>query len=174
MSSIHLPVILHILAGDDVGHPVPVVQVPPDGFGHALLEGVGGGPAQLAGDFGVVDGVAAVVAGAVLHIFDEGFRFAKGGQNQPHDFDVGLFVVAADVVNLAIPAFMQNCINGQTVVRHMEPIPNLHTVAVDGQFLVVQAVVNHQGNQLFRKLIGSVVVAATGDVRGNAKTGNLK
>src|SRR5882672_3324832 len=63
-------------------HPLLVIQIPLHGFANAFFEGVGWAPAEVALDFRGVDGVAAVVAGAV---FDEGDQLARvvsefGGQ----------------------------------------------------------------------------------------------
>ena len=59
-------------------------------------------------------------------------------------------------------------INGLAVIFHIQPVADLHTVAVDGQLLVVLDVVDHQGDQLLRELVGAVVVGAAGDVHGHA------
>ena len=68
--------------------PRAVPEVPFDRLVHAVAEGIFRLPAKLCGDLGVVDGVAAVVAGAVLNVGDEAL-------------DICALVVAADVVYLA-------------------------------------------------------------------------
>ena len=84
------------------------------------------------------------------------------------DEDVGALVVAAHVVHLADLAAVCHHINGLAVILHIQPVADLHTVAVDGQLLVVLDVVDHQGDQLLRELVGAVVVGAAGDVDGHA------
>jgi hypothetical protein len=54
-----------------VGDPVLVGEVPLDGLADAGLEGLGRAPAEFALDLAGVDGVAAVVAGAVGDVGDE-------------------------------------------------------------------------------------------------------
>ena len=51
-------------------HPVGVIQIPMHGFADAGLEGLGGGPAQLGFQLAGINGVAAVVAGAVGYVGD--------------------------------------------------------------------------------------------------------
>src|SRR5690606_25409543 len=60
-----------VAAGDNMGHPVRVGKVPVDGFGQAAGKGFHRGPTQLPLDLAGVDGVAAVVAGAVLDGCDQ-------------------------------------------------------------------------------------------------------
>src|SRR5689334_4241239 len=82
----HLPlavlllIILEILAGADVGDPGPVLPVPGDRVAEALFKGDRRLPAQLIFNLLTVDGVAAVVAGAVGDVLDERFRLAHGGE----------------------------------------------------------------------------------------------
>jgi hypothetical protein len=58
-------------AAGDGFDPGGVVEVPLDGLAEAGLEGFGGVPAEFGFDLAGVDGVAAVVAGTVLHVGDE-------------------------------------------------------------------------------------------------------
>ena len=53
------------------------------------------------------------------------------------------------------------------MILNVQPVADLHTVTVDRQLLVVLDVVDHQGDQLFRELIGTVVVGAAGNVDGH-------
>ena len=161
---IHLLVIPLVGSAGDPLHPARVVQVPPDGLLDALLKGVGRGPAKFSGDLGVINGVPPVVAGAVLDVGDEALRLAQGLQDQTDDLDVGLLVVAADVVDLACFPLLQHRGDGGAVVLYMEPVPYLHPVAVDRQGLVLPGVVYHQGDEFFRELVGAVVVGAAGDI----------
>ena len=96
--------------GQDRLHPGLVVQIPPDGLANAVLEFVRGRPAQFALDFRCVNGVAAVVAEPVFDKCNQLARIAaelrrklvNGVANQLDDAEVGPFVVAADVVSLAV------------------------------------------------------------------------
>ena len=53
------------------------------------------------------------------------------------------------------------------MIFYKQPIAHLLTVSINWQRLVVESVGNHQGNQLFGKLIGAVVV-------GSASHGNVQ
>src|ERR1051325_19922 len=91
-------------------HPSLVVQIPLHRLADADLEGVGGRPAELRLDLRGIDGVAAVVAGAVFDVGDEfaGVAAELRSQlvdevaDQLHDVDIGPFIVAADVVGLGV------------------------------------------------------------------------
>ena len=147
-----------------------------DGFANAGFEGVGGDPAEFALDFSGVDGIAAVVAGAV---FDKGDEFAGlaaefGGEfvhevaDQFDDADVGPFVVAADVVGFAEFSTGEDLPEGFGVVAHIEPIADVHAVAVHGDGLARADFFDDDGDEFFRKLERAVVVGAIGGDDGQA------
>ena len=124
--------------------PSLVVEIPLHGLADAGLEGFGGLPAEFAFDLAGVDGVAAVVTGAVLNVGDlllvglaVGARaeFVEDGTEGMDDVEVGLLVPAADVVDLAYPARFEDAADGAAVVFHVEPVADLLAVAVDGQRL---------------------------------------
>ena len=98
---VHPLVILHVFTGDDLIHPLSVVQVPLDGAGHTGLEGVLRAPAKLGRDLVVIDRVARSWPGAILDVYDKVFALAGVGENELDDLDIGSLVVAADVVHLA-------------------------------------------------------------------------
>jgi hypothetical protein len=58
---------------------------------------------------------------------------------------------------------MQNKINGFAMIFDIKPVPHVEAFAVDGKGFIVQAVDNHERDQLFREMIGPVVVGTTGD-----------
>ena len=63
-------------------------------------------------------------------------------------------VVAADVVDLAVLAAIGDHVDGLAVVHNIQPVADLHTVAVDGQRLVLLGVVDEQRDQLLGELVG--------------------
>ena len=79
-----------------------------------------------------------------------------------HDVDVRFFVPAADVVDLAQLARFKYPANGAAVVFNVQPVADLLAIAVHRQGLACQRVDDHQGDQLFRKMIRPVVIAAVG------------
>jgi hypothetical protein len=78
-----------------------------------------------------------------------------------HDVEIGHLVPAADVVGLAHAACSSTrgwrC-NG----RNVKPVAHVHAVAVDRQRFAASGVEDHQRNELFRELVGTVVVGAVG------------
>ncbi len=162
---------LPVAAALHVLHPIGVVQVPLHGFANAGLEGLGGLPAQFAFDLACVYCVAPVMAGAVCHIddllgvglaIDTRAQFVEQLADGVHDVDVGLFVPATHVVGLAqVPGF-QHTADGAAVIFDVEPVADLHAVAIDGQGFAGQGVDDHERDELFREVVRPVVVAAVG------------
>ena len=158
-------------AAGDVGNPGLVVEIPLHCLADAGLEGLGRLPAEFPFELAGVDGVATVVAGAVLHVgnlflvrFAVGTwaEFVEDGAQGMDDVKVGHFVPAADVVDLAHPARLQHAADGAAVVLDVEPVADLLAVTVDGQLLAGQCIVDDQRDELFREVVGAVVVGAVG------------
>ena len=175
-SFIHFCVVFLVLTGGDVIHPLLVVEVPADSLFDAFLELEGGFPAELVLELGGVDGVAQVVAGAVGDIGDEllagAFRVAEqtvhGLDNNLHDVDILPLIEAADVVSIARLALVENNIDGAGMVDHIEPVAHVLALAIDRQRLTVADIVDEEGDELLRELVGAVVVRAVGHQRGHA------
>ena len=152
-------------------------EIPIHGLGDAGGEGLDRLPAELAVDLGAINGVAAVVAGAIGDVGDLGLvRLAVGargllpeqGADRLHDLDVRFFVHPADVVGLAGAALVQHEPDGAGVVLDIEPVADLHAVTVDRQRFALEGVEDHQRDQLFGEVVGTVVVRAVGRQRGEA------
>ena len=154
-----------------VGHPLGVVQIPLNGFADAGFERFGRLPTQFGFELAGVDGVAAVVTRAVGDVGDLcgvgaavgfGTQLIQQGTHGVDDVDVGLFVPAADVVGFTKAADFEHAADGAAVVFDVEPIADLHAVAVHGQGFACQGVDDHEGNQLLGEVIRPVVVTAVG------------
>ena len=107
------------------------------------------------------------MAGAILDVYDKVFALAGVGENELDDLDIGSLVVAADVVHLAGRALFKHSRNGGAVILNVQPVPYLHTVTVDRQLLIVQAVVYHKRDELLWELVRAVVIRAASDVDGH-------
>ena len=172
---VHVFVILHVVAGGDVVHPVLVVEVPADGLLDALLELERRLPAQLALQLGGIDGVAHVVAGAVRDIGDQIHVGALGTAQHPvhrvdqhlDDVDVLPLVEAADVVGVAHLALVEDEVDGAGVILDIEPVAHVLALAIDRQRLAVTDIVDEQGDELLWELVRTVVVRAVGDHGGH-------
>ena len=174
---VHVFVIPLVVAGGDVVHPGLVVEIPTDGALDAFLELQGGLPAQFALELGGVDGIAQVVTGTVGDIGDEVYVCAFGaaeqtvnGMDEDLDYiDVLPLVEATDVVCLGDGAFVEDEVDGTGMVFYIEPIAHVLALAIDGQGFAMAYVVDEERDELFRELIGSVVIGAVGDDGGHTE-----
>ncbi|CWO88868.1 Uncharacterised protein [Neisseria meningitidis] len=87
--------------------------------------------------------------------------FQQGADGFDH-FDIGFFIVSADIVGFADNTFGNNLIQRARVVFDKQPVADLHTVAVHRQRFAVKRIQNHQRNEFFRKMVRTVVVGAVG------------
>ena len=110
--------------------------------------------AGAVGHVGDLAGVAAAI-GFGAHLVEQ---LADG----LHDLDVGLFVPAAHVVDLAQAPGFEHTADRTAVVFDVEPIADLHAVAIHGQGLARQGVDDHERDEFFGEVIRPVVVAAVG------------
>ena len=167
---VHLLVVFLVIAGGDVFHPLAVIEGPTDGFFNALLELERGLPAELVLELGGVDGVAQVMPGAVGYVGDEVITRAGGvaqqaiyrGNDDADEVDVLPLIEPADVVGVPNLATVENGIDGAGVVFYVQPITDILALAVHGQGLAGADVVDEEGDELLRELVGTVIVRAIG------------
>ncbi len=155
----------------DAFAPGSVIEVPPDGLGDALLERRGWLPSELAADLGGIDGVATIVSGSVG---DERDELAVGdaivARNEPVEHVADLvrnsqrrpLVLASHVVRFARYAAQRGNVQRLTMVDDVQPVAHVLAVAIDGHGLAFERVQNREGNQLFGKLVRTIVVGAVG------------
>ena len=72
------------------------------------------------------------------------------------DLKVGLFVMAADVVDLAQGALLEDETQGPGMIIDIEPVADVVAFAINGQGLARYGVVNHERDELFRELVSMV------------------
>ena len=94
-------------------------------------------------------------------------KFIQDRTNPPDQFEVGNLVAAADDIGFTGATLLQSQPESPAVVAHMQPIANLAAIAVDGQGLLLEAIQDHEGDELFRKLRGTVIVRAIDGDKGN-------
>ena len=114
-------------------------------------------------DFRRVDGIAAVMAFTVRDMVDEAFRFAQFFANQFDDVDISHFIMAADIIDFADMALLEDEVDGPAMVFDIEPVADIEAVPIDRQRLVMQGIDDHEGNQLFRKMIRPIVIGTAAD-----------
>ena len=144
--------------------PGLVGHVPVDGGLEALGEvGVRRPPAQLALELGRIDGVAAVVAGAVGDPVEVlGVLFHRLQDHAQHG-DVVLLAVGADEVGLPHAALREDVPDGRGVVLGVDPVADVLSAAVELGANAVDDVRDLPGDELLHVLVGAVVVGAVGD-----------
>ena len=120
-------------------------------------------PAQLALELRAVDGVAAVVAGAVGDPVEVLGVAAHGLQDHAEHGDVVLLPVGADEVGLPHAAAGQDGPDGGTVVLGVDPVTDVLALSVELRPHAVDDVRDLPGDELLHVLVGAVVVGAVGD-----------
>ena len=144
--------------------PGLVGDVPVDRLLEPLGEvGVGRPPAQLALQLGRVDGVAAVVAGAVGDPVEVIGVAAHGSEYHAQDGDVVLLPIGPDEVGLPRAALGEDVPDGAGVVLGVYPVADVLAAAVELGADAVDDVGDLPGDELLHVLVGAVVVGAVGD-----------
>ena len=120
-------------------------------------------PAQLALELGGVDGVAAVVAGAVGDPVEVLGVAPHGREDHAQDRDVVLLPVGSDEVGLPHAAAGQDVPDGRGVVLGVDPVADVLALAVELGADADDDVRDLPGDELLHVLVGAVVVGAVGD-----------
>ena len=103
------------------------------------------------------------MAWAILHIFDQALGLAGKLQDLVDHVQIGQGAVAADVIDFALAAFFQNGSDAAAMIVDIEPVAHLLAIAIDRQRPVLEGIGDHQRNQLFGKLIRTVIVGRARD-----------
>lgn len=144
--------------------PGLVLDVPVDRLLEPLGEvGVGRPPAQLALELRAVDGVAAVVAGAVGDPVEVLGVAAHGREDHAQDGDVVPLAVGADEVGLPHAAPGEDVPDGRGVVLGVDPVADVLALPVELGAHAVDYVGDLARDELLHVLVGAVVVGAVGD-----------
>lgn len=120
-------------------------------------------PAELALQLGAVDGVAAVVAGAVGDPVEVLGVAAHRLQDHAQHGDVVLLPVGSDEVGLPRAALREDVPDGARVVLGVDPVADVLAAAVELGADAVDDVGDLSGDELLHVLVGAVVVGAVGD-----------
>ena len=151
--------------------PGLVLHVPVDRLLKPLCEvGVRRPPAELGLQLGGVDGVAAVVAGAVGDPVEVLGVAAHGLENHAQHGDVVPLAVGSDEVGLPHAALREDVPDGRGVVLGVDPVAHVLALPVELGAHAVDYVGDLPGDELLHVLVGAVVVGAVGD-RGSQPVG---
>lgn len=144
--------------------PGLVLDVPVDRLLEPLGEvGVGRPPAELALELGAVDGVAAVVAGAVGDPVEVLGVLSHRLEDHAQDGDVVPLAVGADEVGLPQAALREDVPDGRGVVLGVDPVADVLALSVELGADAVDDVGDLPGDEFLHVLVGAVVVGAVGD-----------
>ena len=144
--------------------PGLVGDVPVDGGLEAPGEvGVRRPPAQLALELRAVDGVAAVVSGAVCDPVEVLGVAAHRLEDHAQHGDVVLLAVGSDEVGLPHVALGEDVPDGAGVVLAVDPVADVLALPVEFRLDPVDDVGDLPGDELLHVLVGAVVVGAVGD-----------
>src|SRR5437867_152554 len=113
------------------------------------------------------------MAEAVANVRDKGLGFAENLEKRAHDVDVGSLRLATDVVDLILhPTARAHRPQCRGVIRHVQPVTHVAAVTVDRKRLIAEGTGDHEGDELLRELIWSVVVrTASGYARQSKRLG---
>lgn len=120
-------------------------------------------PAQLALELRAVDGVAAVVSGAVCDPVEVLGVAAHGLEDHAQHGDVVLLPVGSDEVGLPHVALGEDVPDGRGVVLGVDPVAHVLAPPVELGADAVDDVGDLPGDELLHVLVGAVVVGAVGD-----------
>lgn len=120
-------------------------------------------PAELALELRAVDGVAAVVAGAVGDPVEVLGVAPHSLQDHAQDGDVVLLAISPDEVGLPHPSLGEDVPDGRGVVLGVDPVADVLALSVELGADAVDDVRDLPGDELLHVLVGAVVVGAVGD-----------
>lgn len=120
-------------------------------------------PAQLALELRAVDGVAAVVSGAVGDPVEVLGVLSHRLEDHAQNGDVVLLAVGPDEVGLPHAAPGEDVPDGAGVVLSVDPVADVLAAAVELGAHAVDDVRDLPGDELLHVLVGAVVVGAVGD-----------
>src|SRR6267154_1011009 len=70
---------------------------------------------------------------------------------------------STDVVDLTDVSSFEDCENSAAIVFHVQPIALLFAVTVNGKWLALERIGDHQGQEFFWKLVWTIVVRGARD-----------
>lgn len=120
-------------------------------------------PAQLALELRAVDGVAAVVAGAVGDPVEVLGVLPHRLEDHAQHGDVVLLAISSDEVGLPHAALGEDVPDGAGVVLGVDPVADVLALPVEFRLDPVDDVGDLPGDELLHVLVGAVVVGAVGD-----------
>ena len=94
----------------------------------------------------------------VLNMLDQRVWLIQIVTDQLHNIDIGHFIMAADIVGLAITGLPDDEVDSLAVILDIEPVSDILTLAIYRQRLVSKRIRYHQRDQLLRELVGAIII----------------
>ena len=155
---IHLLIVPHVLSARAFLHPFHMILVPLDRQFNPVLKHCCRLPTQFAHRFTRIDSIPKVMSFPIRDISDQAFWFTKFRKNNLDNLNVGFLIVTAEIIYLTDSSFFQHGQDAVAVIFDIEPIPDIQTLTINRQRLILRSIVDHQRNQLLGKLIWAVVI----------------
>ena len=147
-----------------------MVDVPAHGGLQALGQRARRPPADLRAHLRGIDGIAVVVSRPVRHVLHQRAArlVARDGAidqiaDDLRDIQVAPLFLRADQVLVAHGSEGQHAEQRACMILDMDPVPHIGAAAIDRQLLPLEGADDQGRDELFRKLVRPVVVAAIGD-----------
>src|SRR6266478_2330472 len=113
------------------------------------------------------------MAGAIRDVLKQALRFTRQTKQALGHLEIFFHMRSADVVNLADFSSFENCENPAAIVFHVQPVTLLFAVTIDGERFVVERIRDHQRQEFFRELVGTVIVRGARDQSGKFVGANV-
>src|SRR6266851_353526 len=113
------------------------------------------------------------MAGTVRDIAEQAVRFARQTKQALRHREIFFHVRSPDVVDLADSSAFENCENSTTIIFNVQPVALLFAVAIDWKRSVVERIRDHQRQEFFGELVGTVVVRGPSDQSGKLVGANV-
>ncbi len=120
--------------------PVLIVTIPEDRISKTGFKRMSWYPAQFSVNLGGIDCVAAIVAKPVFNVRNIAFVHTQLGENELGNLHVRSLVVPTDVINLPLPAAMENKIDRPAMIFHLQPISYIQSITIYRYRLLVEQV----------------------------------
>src|ERR1700730_12250087 len=113
------------------------------------------------------------MAGTVRNIAKQALRFARQAKKALGHRQIFFPMRTADVVDLADSSPFENGENSSTIIFHVQPVALLFAVAIDRKGFVVERIRDHERQEFFGELEGTVVVRGPSDQSGKFVRANV-
>src|SRR5262245_54777665 len=170
---VHGAIVLAVGAALDRLPPRSMRAIPGDRVGDTLLERPARRPAGGSQPAGI-ERVATVVAGPVGHVPHQVARPPGEVEDDVGDGAVGTLVRGAHVPHPPVRLReVEHVPERGAVIAHVDPVAHVLPVSVEWERLPVEGVGDEERDQLFGKLVGTVVVRTSRDDRRYAEGGGV-